>query len=110
QQHRGDDADRGAAETVATARRRIANPTEGIAADQRSARAEGPAARRTQRRRRAQEPGNRAGPPRAGREGDRAVADLEVQVRIPRQHVARATDAAELDPDPGPAAHRESGR
>ena len=80
------------------------------AADQRAAGAEGAAARRTQRRGRAQEPGNRAGAPRAGGEGDRAGADLEVQVRIPRQHVARAAHAAELDPDPRPAAHRQPGR
>ena len=36
----------------------------------------------------AQEPGDRAGPARAGGEGDGAGADLEVQVRVPRQHVA----------------------
>ena len=41
---------------------------------------------------------------------DRAGADLEVQVRIPGQHVARAAHAAELDPDPRPAAHRKPGR
>ena len=66
------------------------------AADQRAARAEGAAARRAQRRSRAQEPGNRAGPPRARGKGDRAGADLEVQVRIPGQHVARAAHAAQL--------------
>ncbi len=49
-----------------------------------------------QRRGGTQEPGNRAGPPRAGGEGDRAGADLEVQVRVPGQHVARAAHAAEL--------------
>ena len=47
---------------------------------------------------------------RAGREGDGAGADLEVQVRVPRQHVARAAHAAELDPDPRPAARRQPGR
>ena len=80
------------------------------AADQRAARAEGAAARRAQRRGGAQEPGNRAGPPRAGGKGDRAGADLEVQVGVPRQHVARAAHAAQQHPDPRPAAHRQPGR
>ena len=43
---RGDDADRGAAEAVAAARRRIADAPARAAADQRAARAEGAAARR----------------------------------------------------------------
>ena len=80
------------------------------AADQRAARAEGAAARRAQRRGGAQEPGNRAGPPRARGEGDRAGAHLEVQVRVPRQHVARAAHAAQQHPDPRPAARRQPGR
>jgi hypothetical protein len=88
----------------------LQSAAEGAAADQRTARAEGAAARRAQRRGRAQEPGNRAGPPRAGGEGDRAGAHLEVQVRIPGQHVARAAHAAQQHPDPRPAAHRQSGR
>ena len=58
----------------------------------------------------AQEPGNRAGAARARGKGHRARADLEVQVRIPRQHEPRAAHAAELDPDPRPAAHRKPGR
>ena len=107
---RSDDADRRPAQAIAAARRRIAGAAARIAADQRAARAEGAAARRTQRRSRAQEPGNRAGPPRAGREGDGAGADLEVQVGIPGQHVARAAHAAQFDPDPRSAAHRQSGR
>ena len=107
---RSDDADRRPAQAVAAARRRIAGAAARIAADQRAARAEGAAARRAQCRSRAQEPGNRAGAPRAGRKGDRTGADLEIQVRIPRQHVARAAHAAQFDPDPRPAAHRQSGR
>ena len=107
---RSDDADRGSAQAIATARRRIAGAAARIAADQRAARTEGAAARRTQRRSRAQEPGNRAGPPRARGEGHGAGADLEVQVGIPGQHVARAAHAAQFDPDPRPAAHRQSGR
>ena len=107
---RSDDADRRTAQAIAAARRRIAGAAEGAAADQRAARAEGAAACRAQRRGRAQESGNRAGPPRAGREGHRACAHLEVQVGIPGQHVARAAHAAQLDPHPRPAAHRQSGR
>ena len=107
---RGDDADRGPAEAVAAACHRTADAAARIAADQRAAGAEGAAARRTQRRGGAQEPGNRASAARGGREGDGAGADLEVQVRVPRQHVARVAHAAELDPDPGPAAWRQPGR
>ena len=65
---------------------------------------------RTERRGGAQEPGDRAGARRAGGTGGGTGADVEVQVGIPRQHVARAAHAAELDPDPGPAAWRQSGR
>ncbi len=110
EQHRGDDADRGAAEAVAEPRHRIADPAERAAAEERAAWAEGAAARRTERGGGTKERGNRAGPPRAGRKGDRAGADLEIQVRLPRQHVARAAHAAELDPDPGPAAGGQPGR
>ena len=38
-----------------------------------------------------------------------AGADLEVQVRVPGQHVARAADAAQQHPDPRPAALRQPG-
>ena len=65
EQHRGHDADRGSAQAVATACRRAANPATRAATDQRSARAKGAAACRAQRRRGAQEPGDRAGATRA---------------------------------------------
>ena len=110
QQYRGHDADRRPVDAVPAARRRIADAAEGIAADQRTARTEGPAARRTQRRGGAKEPGNRTGAARARGKGDRAFADVEIQVGIPRQHVARAAHAAQQHPDPRPAAHRKSGR
>ena len=110
EQHRGDDADRRPAEAVAAARRRAADAAEGAAADQRAAGAEGAAAGRTERRGRAQEPGNRAGAARARGQGRRAGADLEVQVRVPGQHVARAAHAAEQHPDSRPAAVRQPGR
>ena len=93
---------------VAEARRRAAEPAGRAAADQRAARAEGAAARRAQLRGRAQEPGDRAGPPRGGGEGDRAGAHLALQVGVPGQHEPRAAHAAQLDPDPGPAARRQS--
>ena len=110
QQYRGHDADRRPVDAIPAARRRIADAAEGIAADQRAARTEGPAARRTQRRGGAKEPGNRTGAARARGKGDRAFADVEIQVGIPRQHVARAAHAAQQHPDPGPAAHRKPGR
>ena len=72
--------------------------------------AEGAAARRAERRGRTQEPGNRAGAARARRQGRRARPDLEVQVGVPRQHVARAADAAQQHPDPRAAAVRQPGR
>ena len=110
EQHRGHDADRGASQAVAAARRRAPEPAKGAAADQRPARPEGAAAGRTERRGRAQEQGDRAGPPRAGGSGRRTRADLEVQVGVPRQHVPRAQDAAQQHPDPRPAADRERRR
>jgi hypothetical protein len=51
------------------------------------------AARRAQRRGRAQEPGDRAGSPRRGGEGVGAGADLALQVGVPGQHEPRAAHA-----------------
>ena len=107
---RGDDADRRSAEAVAAARHRTADAAARAAADERTARAEGAAARRTnvevERKNQEIEQARRA----VEEQGDGAGADLEVQVGVPGQHVARAAHAAELDPDPGPAAWRQSGR
>ena len=105
EQYRGDDADGRSAQAVAAARRRTADAAEGTAADQRAAGAEGAAARRAERRSGAEESGNRAGAPRARGQGRRARADLEVQVRVPREHVARAAHAAQQHPDSRTAAH-----
>ena len=118
QHDRGDDAHRGPAAAVAAADRRTADAAEGTAADQRGTGHEGPPAGRAKRRSRAQEPGNRAGPPRARGKGRRTGADLQVQVRVPGQHVARAAHAAQLHPHPRPAtggqrrrqSHRQAGR
>jgi CheY-like chemotaxis protein len=94
----------GSAQAVAGARRRAAGPADRAAADQRGAGAEGAAAGRAERARwsaRTRRSSRRGG----GRgEGRRARADLEVQVGVPREHVARAADAAQQHPDPRPAA------
>ena len=45
----------------------------------------------------------------AGGEGGAAVDDLQVQVRVPGEHVARAAHAAEQPADPGQAAVRQPG-
>ena len=110
QHHRSDDAHREPAAAVAAAHHRAADAADRAAADQRGARLEGQAAGRAERRGRAQEQGSRAGAPRARREGRGAGAHLEVQVRVPRQHVARAAHAAQLDSDPRPAARRKRRR
>ena len=85
---RSDDADRGSAEAVAAAGDRTSDPPARVAADQRTVGTEGATACRTERGSGAQEPGNRAGAPRGGRKGGGACADVEVQVRVPGQHVA----------------------
>ncbi len=103
-------ADRRPAAAEPEARVRAADPAGRAAADQRAARTEGAAARRAQRRGRARQPGDRAGPPRGGREGDRACPHLALQVRVPGQHEPRAAHAAQFHPDPGPAAGRQSRR
>ena len=55
----------------------------------------------------AEEQGGRAGQGGAGGEGRAAGPDLEVQVRVPGQHVARAPDAAQQPADPLPDPDRE---
>ena len=91
-------------DAVPVPRRRAAVPAGRAATDQPAARGEGGPPGRAQRRGREEEPGSRAGPPRPGGEGPPADADLEVQVRVPREHVARAPDAPEQPADPlGPA-------
>ena len=89
---------------------RAADAADRAPAHERGAGVQGQAARRAERRGRAQEQGGRAGAARPRGEGGRAGAHLQVQVRVPREHVARAADAAQLDPHPGAAAGRERGR
>ena len=73
------------------------------------ARGKGQAARGTEHQGRGQEPRSRAGAQVARRKGRAARADLEVQVRVPRQHVARVAHAAEQPADPGQGAVRQQG-
>ena len=110
QHDRSDDAHRGPAQAVAAADRRAAVAAERTAADQRGAGHQGQAAGRAERRSRTQEQRSRAGPPRPRRKGGRTGPHLEVQVRVPGQHVARAAHAAQLDPHPQPAAGRQRRR
>ena len=70
----------------------------------------GPPTGGTKRRSGTQEPGNRTGPPGVGRKGRGTGADLQVQIGVPGEHVARVAHAAEQHSDPGPAAQRESRR
>ena len=74
---------------------RTAEPAAGIAADQPATGRKGQAAGRPERRSGTQEPRSGTGPPGAGRKGQAACPDLQVQVRIPGQHVARAAHAAQ---------------
>ncbi len=82
---------------------------KGIAADERRAGAKSPAAGRTKRRSGTQEPGSRASPARARGKSRGTGADLEIQIGISGEHVARVAHAAEFDSDSGPAARRKSG-
>ena len=51
-----------------------------------------------------------SGPRSAGRKGRAAGAHLQVQVRVPGEHVARAAHAAQQPADPVEAARRQRGR
>ena len=57
-----------------------------------------------------QEPRDRGRPPRARGPGRAARAVVALQVRVPREHVARAAHAAQLAADPGQAARRQHRR
>ena len=115
QHDRRDDAHRGPAQAVAAADAGAAGAPDrahhqaGRAArHQRGAAGKGAAAREREEAGRGQESRNRHGPPRGRGEGRAARADLQVQVRIPRQHEPRAAHAAELAADPVEAAGRQS--
>ncbi len=110
QHDRGDDAHRGPAAAVPAARRGAANPPERAGADQRRAREQGAAAGRAERGGGAQEQGDRVRAARGRGEGRGARAHVPLQVRVPREHVARAAHAAQQHPDPRRAAFGERGR
>ena len=82
----------------------------GAPADERGARGEGPPARGAERADRDQEPGDRARALGARGEGRAARALVEVQERVPGEHVARAANAAQLAADPREAARRQPRR
>src|SRR5205085_5183149 len=85
-------------------------PPGRTAADQRGTAGEGPPAGAPEPGSGAQEPGSGTGPPGAGRKGEAAGPDLQVQVRVPGEHVARAAHAAELAADPVGPVVQEPGR
>ncbi len=111
QHHPGQHPHRGPAAPVAVPRRRAPEPAEGAPADERAARGEGAAAGRPEHRGRAEEPGGRAGATGARGEGRTARPHLEVQVRVPREHVPRAAHAAQQPAHPrGPAGRERPGQ
>ncbi len=77
---------------------------------QRGARDQGEPAHHAEDAGRGQEPRDRAGQAGARGEGRAARDDLEVQERVPGQHVARAAHAAQQPPDPGRDARRQHRR
>ena len=76
-------------------------------ADERGARGEGAAARGAEQPHRDQEPRDRGRALGARGQGRTARALVEVQERVPGQHVARAAHAAQLDADPRAAVRGE---
>jgi HAMP domain-containing protein len=110
QYHRSDDAHRELAAAVAAAHDRAPDPSDRASADERGARVEGKAARRAERGGRTEEQRGRAGAAGARGEGRRAGAHLQVQVRVPREHVSRAKNSAQFDSHPRAAARRERRR
>ncbi len=92
------------------AHRRAPKRPEGTPANERRTRTKGPPACRAKRRGRAQERRDRAGPKRTRGEGCGTRAHFQIQVRVPREHVARVAHTAKLDPHPRPAARAKRGR
>ena len=86
------------------------DPAGGAAADERGARGALAAAGGAEPPDRDQERGDRGGAEGARGEGGAARALLQVQVRVPGEHVARAAHAAQLAPDPREAARRQHRR
>src|SRR5205085_248171 len=101
---------RESARAVATVDHRTPDAANGVAADQRGTGVQGETARRAERRSGTEKQGSGAGPARLGREGGGACTHIQVQVRVPGEHVARIADAVELDFDSWSAVGRELGR
>ncbi len=100
QHDRSQHADGGPAQAVAVAGPAIADPPGGIAEHQPGIAGEGRPAGPPEPGSRAEKSGSRTGPAGAGGQGQAAGAHLQVQVRVPRQHVARAADAAQQSAHP----------
>jgi HAMP domain-containing protein len=107
QHDRGEHADGRPPHAVADPRAGAAEPPGGTADDEPGAAGEGAAAGAPEPGGGAQEPRGGAGPPGAGRKGPAARPHVEVQVRVPREHVARAAHAAQLAPHPFRPAFRK---
>ena len=109
EQHRGHHADRGAAQAVANAGGGTSVAADRASANQRPARPEGAATRGAKCRSRAQEPGDRASTACVGGKSNRTGADVEVQVGISGEYVARVTHAAQQHSDSCAATWRQPG-
>ena len=96
QHHRGQHPHRRPAEAVAVAGRGARQPAGRTADHQPGAAEQGAAAGAPEPGGRTQEHRGRAGAPGARGESRAARADVQVQERVPGQHVARAAHAAEL--------------
>ncbi len=103
-------APRTAGQVAAGLRRAAAAAAGRAAAVERGARGKGAAASGPERGGGAEEPRSRRSAAAARTEGAAAGSHLEVQERVPGEHVARAAHAAELAADPGQASLRQHGR
>ena len=103
QHHRGEQPHRIAADPVAVAGARAAT-------DQSGAGRKSPPAVGSEQRSGAQEPRGGAGQTGAGRKSHAACPVVEIQIRVPGEHVARVAHTAEQLADSGPAVGRQSER
>src|SRR5207302_3664681 len=100
QHDRSQYADRRLAQAIAIARPAIADSPGAIAEHQPGIAGKGPLARAPEPGSGKEEHGSRAGPSSPRRKGEATRADVEVQVRVPRQHVARTSHAAQQPAHP----------
>ncbi len=109
QHHRSQHANGRSAQAIAVAGPGAFQPRRGIGEDQPGTARKSRSARPSEPGSRTQEPGSRASAARAGREGQAVGPDLQVQIRVPRQHVARATHAAQQSAHPLRSVDQEPG-